>query len=164
MYNANRLNTDTLLIFDIDGVFFKGILDPHEIVGVIDKKVLEIFRQIIEKAGGCWILTNRPNIFKNFPFIQQISEVIQQVTSEPPSMYSKCSEFLEDRSTNFSIILDAEKPSPNSQRVVGLGMSLFDKVIYIGGRDLPVWFTDEMLLKKIEEKISLDNLTFIEIS
>jgi len=79
-------------------------------------------------------------------------------------MYSNCSDILQERSTNYAIILDAKKPSPNSQRVVAQGMSFFEKVIYIGGRDFPLWFTDESLLQKIEEKISLDNLTFVEIS
>ena len=158
------IDVNTLFIFDIDGVFFKGIFDPRELLGIISKETSLAFEEILSKKAPCWIMTNRSNLFRYFPFIKQISKSIEKITSTTPNLYSNCSAFLESGSNKSNIVMNARKPAEDSQEVVKKGIRQYDKVIYIGGRDTPFRFTDEELVEKLDGKISLDNLTLIEIT
>jgi len=162
--DISQYNKNTLLISDIDGVFFRGIFDPREIIGIISKKNITVLEKILLKKIACWIFTNRPAIFKYFSFIRQISDSIKKVTGVTPNIYSKCSHFLEDRSQNYAIIMNAKKPSEQSQEVIEKGIKNFEKVIYISARDLPFYYSDKQLIQKLNKRLNLDKLVFIEIS
>lgn len=158
-----NVDEDTLFIFDIDGVFFRGIFDPREILGIISNETLLVFEQILKKKSACWIMTNRLHIFKYFPFIRQLKKTIQKITSVSPSIYSKCSAFLESGSNKYNIIMNARKPAEDSQEVVKRGMTEYKQVLYVGGRDTPFYFTDKELVEEVYKETSLNNITFIEI-
>lgn len=162
-YDLSQLGPKSLLISDIDGVFFKGVFDPREIFGIIKKENLAAFEQILFQKPACWIFTNRPTIFKYFPFIRQISTSIKKVTGKSPPIYSNCSHFLKARSQNYAIILNAKKPDTESQKVVEQGIAHFEKVIYISARDLPFYYTDQELTEKLDKQ-NLEKLVFIEIN
>lgn len=163
-YGFANIDKETLFILDIDGVFFKNILDPREIIGIISSSNLSAFREILKLKPACWIFSNRPAIFKYFPFINQLAKTIKRITGVRPPIYSNCSEFLSSRSKDFIIILNAKKPNTESQNVVRKGLDLFSSVTYISARDFPFYFTDQELTKELGKNINLDRLTFVEIS
>lgn len=161
--DLENVSAETLFIFDIDGVFFRGVLDPRQIIGVIHDENKKAFESILATQAPCWIMTNRPNVFRHFPYIKQLSSSIEKITSASAGMYSNCSDFLNDRSKMYNIIMNAQKPSEESKAVVKKGMEQFRQVIYIGGRDMPFYFTDAKLVEELAKEVSSDNLTFIEI-
>ena len=162
-YDLSTIDEKSLLIFDIDGVFFKGLFDPREIIGIINMENINAFEKVLSSMAACWIFTNRLSIFKYFPFIKQISKSIKKVTGITPPIYSNCSDFLEARSQKYSIILNAKKPSAESQKVVEEGTSNFKRVIYVSARDNPFYYTDQQLVTKLGKKLNLAKLSFIEI-
>jgi hypothetical protein len=159
-----NLNSKDLIISDIDGVFFKGIFDPRELLGTIDPGTLQAFEKILKTKARYWILTNRMKLFKRFPYIGQISRSIKKITSISPNLYSDCSQFLEDDPQDYSIILNAKKPSEDSVKVVEEGIKNFEKVVYIGSQDLPFYHNDIKLIQEISDELDTSRLTYIEIS
>jgi hypothetical protein len=160
---TRSIDKHTLCIFDIDGVFFRGIFDWREWMGIIDKKILVEFETILNKTYAVWVMTNRPALFKIFSFVKQIAKSITKVTNLQPTIYSNCSQFISSRVKNYAIILNARKPSKQSQQVVEQGSKNFKKVFYIAAADLPFYFADEDLLKEIDQRHHLKNVTLIEI-
>lgn len=154
---------NVLLITDVDGVFFKGIFDPREIIGVISKKNLQIFDKLLKNVDACWILSNRPPIFKYFPFIRQITSSITNATQQTPPLYSDCSTFLEKGLQKYVIILNAKKPSKESQIVVENGLEEFTNVIYIAAQDHPFYFNDKKLINNIANE-KKRHFIYIEIN
>lgn len=163
-YNLSQIGKDSLIISDIDGVFFKGIFDPREILGIISPDNLKTLEDLLKTNSALWIFTNRLAIFKYFPFIKQIASSIKKTTGVTPPIYSKCSEFLEDDLKNHAIIMNAKKPSEDSQKVVEKGIANFKNVIYIGSQDVPFFYHDFKLIKILNQKKPTNNLTFVEIS
>lgn len=161
--NWQELGKNVLLITDIDGVFFKGIFDPREIIGIISKKSLQTFEELLENFDACWIFSNRLPIFKHLPFTKQISNSINNVAKVTPPIYSNCSSFLDSRSQNYAIILNAKKPSIKSQQVVEKGIGEFSSVVYLGAQDHLFYFNDRKLINKIANRKKKD-LIYIEIS
>lgn len=162
-YELSNIDKNTLIISDIDGVFFRGIFDPREILGIINKENKRAFEQILSQKCACWLFTNRPTIFKHLPFIRQISTSIKNVAGITPPIYSNCSHFLKERSQNYAIIMNAKKPGEESQKVVEQGIANFEKVIYLSAQDLPFYYTDQQLVEKLKKTPELEKLTFIEI-
>ena len=64
---------------------------------------------------------------------------------------------------NYAIIMSAQKPDTESQKVVEKGIQNFQRVIYIAAKDTPFVFPDEELLQRLEEKDDLSRLWFIKI-
>ena len=163
-YDINKLGKNDLIISDIDGVFLNGIFDPREILGVISKENLEAFEKLLKTQTAFWFFTNRWAFFKHFPFIKQLSKSINKTTTITPTIYSNCSQFLEDRLQNYVIILNSMKPWSKSLKVVEKGIESFEKVVYVGAQDTPFYNTDKIVVNKLERSnINIDNLTFISI-
>jgi hypothetical protein len=163
-YDLSRINKNTLLISDIDGVFFKGIFDPREILGTIHPNVLKAFEKLLSTKAKCWIFTNRMKLFKKFPYIKQITRSIKKITSTTPKFFENCSEFLQNNLPNFAIIMNANKPEEESLKVVEKGTANFSTVIYLGSQDLPFYHNDLRLVQKLSQRINTSNLIYIEIS
>ncbi len=163
-YNLKSISKGDLIISDIDGVFFKGIFDPREIIGLIDNKTLKSLERLLKTQASFWIMTNRIHIFRKFPYIKQLSRTVKKITSVKPYIYSNCSKFLEDNIKNYIIIMNAKKPSLESQKVVEKGIANFSKVLYIGSQDLPFFHNDLKLISKVKESTNSKNLEYIEIS
>ncbi|MBU0976765.1 MAG: hypothetical protein ABIE03_03145 [Patescibacteria group bacterium] len=155
---------DSLIISDIDGVFFKNIIDPRWILGVLSKESLLSLEALMRQKPAMWLFTNRLSFFKYFPFVRQFRRSVQNLTDSVLKVFTNSNDFLKHKPINYALILNAKKPGSKSQQVVEKGIDNFKKVIYIGAKDLPFYFTDERLLKKLEQKENLDNLTFIKIS
>jgi len=159
-----HLDKDTLCIFDIDGVFFRGIHDPREWLGIIKSETLEKFEELLKTGCSCWIMTNRPSIFKNFPFIRQIRTSIEKITKIFPVVFSGSSKFLKKTSFNYAVIMNAGKPKSMSQKVVEEGSRRFQNVYYIAAPETPLWFCDERLLFELNQYADISNVTLIKIA
>ncbi|MBN2015767.1 hypothetical protein JW766_02950 [Candidatus Dojkabacteria bacterium] len=164
-FDLGQITKDDLMISDIDGVFFKGIFDPREVLGIINQKNLRALEKLLKTNISCWFLTNRIGLFKHFHYIKQLAKTINKVRTIEPNIYSNCSHFLKDRSQNFAIIMNAKKPKEGSQKVIKKGLNEFKKVIYIGSKDWPWIFVDLDVVKNLNNNGNdLKNLTFIEIN
>lgn len=162
--DLDELDENTLIISDVDGVFFKGIFDPREIIGLIDDEVLKAFEKLLGTKASFWVFTNRMKLFKTFPYIKQIKRSIKKMTQQKAPLYTSCLKFLENKPQNYIIIMNAKKPGKSSQEVLLRGLELYDKVIYIGSQDLPFYHNDVKLVERIRRKSGTDKLTYIEIS
>lgn len=163
-FDINKIGPKDIVISDIDGVYFKGIFDPREIIGLISKENLESLSRILNTGTMFIFLTNRLKLFKKFPYIKQISRTVKKTTTIRPKLYTNCSDFLDSEQKSYSIIMNAKKPSPESQKIIEYASSNFRKVFYFGSQDLPFYHNDIKLLKKVEKSRALNNLTYIEIS
>ncbi|MDD3647616.1 MAG: hypothetical protein PHS44_03915 [Candidatus Dojkabacteria bacterium] len=163
-FDLTAIDQNTLIISDIDGVFFKGILDPREIVGILEKGSLLVLETLLKRKPAIWLFTNRLSIFKRFRFVRQFRTTMQNFTDKELRIFKGSKSFVEQDLVRYALILNARKPGKDSQKVVEKGIENFKKVIYIGAKDLPFYFTDEKLLAIIERNKNLDNLTFIKIS
>jgi hypothetical protein len=163
-FDLEQLNKNSLVISDIDGVFFKGIFDPREIIGVISQRNLMAFEKILETQTAFWIFTNRTLLFKKFPFIKQLLRSFKKITSVSPKVYSDCSQYLENELKKYAIVMNAKKPGKDSQKVVEQGISNFKNVIYIGSQDIPFYHNDLTLVQELNKKVDTLNLIYIEIS
>lgn len=155
----------TLIISDIDGVFFRGVFDPREILGIIGKTNISVLESLLSNNPALWLFTNRSYFFRRFPYIRQLRKTIKKTTTINPEVYSDCSSFLIEfkNSMNYAIIMSAQKPDSDSQKVVEKGIQNFRRVIYIAAKDTPFVFPDEELLQRLEEKDDLSRLWFIKI-
>ncbi|MFC1780078.1 hypothetical protein ACFLY9_00065 [Patescibacteria group bacterium] len=160
----DQITKDSLVISDIDGVFFRGIFDPREIIGVISKRNIKTFEKILETGTAIWIFTNRILLFKKFPFIKQLSRSFKKITSISPEVYSDCSQFLGNELKKYAIIMNAKKPGKESRSVVEKGINNFSTVVYIGARELPFYFNDLKLVSNLSKTVDSEKLTFVEIS
>ncbi len=164
MFDLSEYGEDDLIISDIDGVFFRGIYDPREIIGIISKKNLKVFNTLLNTKCGFWIFTNRLKLFKGFPFIRQLFKILSAYSKKKVEIYTNSLSFLEAKIEKYAIIMNAKKPNQKSQKVVEKGIENYRKIIYIGSQDTPFYYTDKNLLKRLSKKRNLDNLTFIEIN
>lgn len=159
-----KLNDQTLCIFDIDGVFFNGILDWREIVGIIATDYLEALKKILQTKTRCWIFTNRMSLFRIFPYIKQLKNILSEFAPNQQVMFCKNSNiFLTQKQRDFAVIMNARKPSIHSQKVVEEGINDFKEVFYFSAQDFPIIYSDRKLLDIIEKKTNTDNLTFVDI-
>jgi len=163
-FNRNEYDENDLIISDIDGVFFKGIYDPREIIGIISRKNLKLFKTLLETECAFWIFTNRLNFFRKFPFIKQLSKTMSDFSNSKIKIFTSSSDFLDYNNEKYAIILNAKKPKFESQKVVEKGIDDFKKVIYIGSQDTPFYYTDKKLLSLLAKQRPLDDFTFIEIN
>ncbi len=163
-YNLSKVDKNTLIISDIDGVFFKGIYDIREIIGVMSKNNIKSLKILLKRNSSFWILTNRNKIFRNFPFIQQIKKVLDSASKSNTKIYIGCENFLQDKLKKYALIINSKKPSKASQKVVEKGINNFKNVVYIGSKDTPFINKDFELVNRLDKQLTKKDFTYIEIS
>ena len=160
-YKKN-LNTKTLCIFDIDGIFFEGLTDPHFWFSNIKKEYLDELNKIVNTGTNIWIFTDR-NIFGFWgPYKKQLSDTLSVNGKIKVPRYKGSLDFLKrSKSYERALILNAKKPGKESVKVLEKSTKLFDTVYYFGSQDVFFKYDDKTLVEKIKhDKI---NLYFIDI-
>jgi len=163
-FDFENFGKEDLIISDIDGVFFKGVYDPREIIGVIKKENLHILETFLKMNCGFWIFTNRKKFFRNFPFIKQLQNTLSNHSQSKVNIFLGSNDYLEHKIQKYAVIINSAKPGNKSQEVVGKGIDNFRKVIYIGSQDTPFFYTDKKLVDNLSKKKDLSKLVFVEIN
>jgi hypothetical protein len=162
-YDTSDVSKDSLFIFDIDGVFFKPFsLDWF--LGRISNANINAFQEIISKDSACWIFTNRPRILMVFKFMQQLKDALSKFSDQNLQIFKNSYTFLQNKISRFAVIMNARKPSEQSQKVIEKGIKNFKNVIYIAARHIPINYPDKKLIEELEKRIDLTRLTFVDIS
>ncbi len=162
-YNLDSINSQTLIISDIDGVLFEKMFSLRAVLGILNKQTRENIERLFNTECHLWLLTDRQSLFRYFPFVRQLTDIVKKNTSKQLEVYSNCKNFLREGSNKFNIIFNASKPEAESQLVVEKGIRNFEKVIYLGAQDLPTAFRDQELVERMKKENDLTKLTFVDI-
>ena len=163
--NSKKIDSKTLCVLDIDGVFFHGLTDPHFWFANIKKEYLDELEKIVQRKTNIWIFTDR-NMFGFWgPYKKQLLDILSEQGKTLVRRFKGSKEFLNKTKTekqlNRALILNANKPGQDSKNVIIKGMSNFNKVFYIAAQDIPGLYDDERIVNEI--KAGKINLYFIDI-
>lgn len=162
------IDNSTLCIFDIDGVFFPGLLTKETITETISRSKLMTFKKIIKlncnvlKRPVIWVFTSRPYLLKIFPYFRQLQKCLK------PNLhvFKDSQEFLDTKinlKNNNLIIFNAQKTKEQGINTVKVGLRDFKKVFYFASQDFPWTYPDRLLLDKLSNDYQIEKLTFVDI-
>lgn len=160
--HLKNLNPKTVTIFDIDGIFFEGLTDPHFWFSNIKKEYLDELEKVSRTGTNIWIFTDR-NLFGFWgPYKKQLSDVLSVNGRINVRRYKSSGDFLKKaEKLDRVLILNAKKPGEESKKVIIKALENFDTVYYFGSQDIPLKYDDEALVNSI--KRDTIQLYFIDI-
>jgi len=162
--NSIDLNDDlanTLFMFDIDGVFFEGILDPRFWFSSISPVKLSSLAQITNKESNVWIFTDRHYFGFWGPYKRQLATNLG--LREQKVEHFEGSKVFNQNGTfpKRAFIKNANKPHKESVTVLKNALQKFDKIYYIAAQDLPFVYDDRAVIEALGTHS--EKLTFVDI-
>lgn len=159
---------NTLLIFDIDGVFFNSIFSIDFIIEKVSREKIAAYEKIVKRNAELkqkphtWIFTSRPSILKYFRYLKQLKNGLRPESEFFNDAQQFIDKKLELKNKDF-IMFGASKTKEEGINVIKIALRKFDKIFYFAAQDVPWMFPDKELIDNLEEDGHIEKLTFINI-